>query len=357
MRVFVVISSVSTAWDMTMTIINHHVVLARRPREYPQYDDFRVTESQLPDLQEGQFSTRNLYLSLDAGFRNWMNESSGDNVLDAFALDAPVMGLTFSRVIESRHPDYSEGDLLMARFSWEEYSIASGDEFIVKLPADLQFPYSYYLGILGDTGMSAYFGLTDIGKPKAGETVLVSAAGGAVGSIAGQIAKIMGARTVGISSSEEKCKRLVNELGYDAAVNRKSPEGIEAAIAAQCPDGVDVFFDSVGGDTLQGAIANLSQGARVVLCGSITHYNAEESVSGPNNLFELVTKEATMQGFLTHLREDRYTEARDQLEQWIAAGQLNSIEYELAGIENTGVAFCDMFAGRNFGKTIVKLSP
>jgi NADPH-dependent curcumin reductase CurA len=339
-----------------MTIVNKQVVLARRPQEYPGYDDFRLVSSELPEVQEGQIATKNLYLSLDAGFRNWMNEASGDNVLPALPLDAPVMGLTFSRVIESRHPDYSIGDLLMARFAWEEYSVNAADDFIVKLPATLKYPYSYYMGILGDTGMSAYFGLTDIGRPKAGDTVLISAGGGAVGSVAGQIAKILGARTVGMSSGEEKCRRLVDELGYDATVDRKSPGGMAAAIAAACPDGIDVYFDNVGGEALEAAIANLRPGARIALCGSITHYNAEEPEPGPSNLFELVTKEASMQGFMTHHRVDRYPEAREQLEDWIAQGKLKNVEYMLDGIENAGVAFCDMFAGRNFGKTVVKIS-
>jgi NADPH-dependent curcumin reductase CurA len=318
---------------MTDSILNRQVVLARRPSGNPEYEDFQVSESTLPAVAEGQFATRNLYLSLDAGFRNWMNETSEDNILPAFELGAPVMGLAFSRVIESRHPDYAVGDLLMARLAWEEYSVSDGGEFIVKLPSDLEFPYSYYLGILGDTGMSAYFGLVDIGRPKEGETVLISAAGGAVGSVAGQIAKILGARTVGITSSESKCRRLMDELGYDAAVNRKSADGIESAIAAACPAGIDVYLDSVGGETLQAAIANLN-----------------------HNLFELVTKEALMQGFMTHHRVDRYPEAREQLARWIADGKLNNIEYMLEGIENAGVAFCDLFAGRNFGKTVVKLS-
>jgi NADPH-dependent curcumin reductase CurA len=340
-----------------MTDVNTRVVLARRPDIYPQNDDFAISRVPMPQVEEGMFLTRNLYLSLDAGFRNWMNESSGDNVLPAMALNEPVMGLTLSRVIESRNPDYQEGDLLMARFAWEEYSLGGGDEFIVKLPSDLKYPLSYYLGILGDTGMSAYFGLTDVAKPKPGETVVISAAGGAVGSIAGQIASLMGARTVGISSSVEKCQRLIDELGYDACINRNSTAGLRAAIAAECPGGVDVYFDSVGGETLEAIIDNLSQGDRIALCGSITHYNSDCPATGPGNLFELVTKEATMQGFMTHFREDRYPEARQQLEAWIESGELNSIEYFLDGIESAGIAFCDLFSGRNFGKTIVRLFP
>ena len=254
-----------------MSISNRHIVLSKRPDGYPKHDDFALSESQLSAPQDGEFITKNLYVSLDAGFRNWMNESAGDDVLPALPLGEPVMGLTLAKVIESKHADYQEGDMMMARFAWEEYSKSDGSDFIARLPRELNFPYSYYLGLLGDTGMSAYFGLTEIAIPKPGETVLVSAAGGAVGSIAGQIAKILGARAVGISSSEEKCQRLIDELGYDAAVNRKSEEGLEAAIAAACPDGVDVYFDNVGGETLQAAITNLTLGARVALCLSLIH--------------------------------------------------------------------------------------
>lgn len=339
-----------------MAIKNRHIVLAKRPDNYPQYDDFSLAESSVPELNDGQILCKNLYLSLDAGFRNWMNESAGDDVLPAMPIGAPVMGLTLSKVIESRHPDYQAGDMLMARFAWEEYTVSEVEDFIVKLPGELNFPYSYYMGILGDTGMSAYFGLTDVAKPKEGETVLVSAAGGAVGSVAGQIAKIYGARAVGISSGAEKCQRLMDELGYDAAVDRLAEKGIEQEIREICPDGVDVYFDNVGGETLQAAISNLNVGARVALCGAITHYNAEDPIPGPNNMFELVTKEVTMQGFMTHMKAERYDEVREQLQGWIAAGQLKNIEYCLEGIENAGVAFCDLFSGKNFGKTVVKLA-
>ena len=339
-----------------MTTLNRHIVLAKRPDEYPQYSDFRLTESELPQTEEGQIACKNLYLSLDAGFRNWMNESAGDEVLPAMPLGAPVMGLTLSKVIDSKHADYDVGDMLMARFAWEEYTVTNADDFIVKLDNELAFPPSYYMGVLGDTGMSAYFGITDIGKPQKGETVLVSAAGGAVGSIAGQIAKMSGARVVGISSGAEKCQRLIDELGYDAAVDRKSAKGIEGEIKAVCPDGVDVYFDNVGGETLQAAISNLNVNARVALCGSITQYNTDAPMPGPNNMFELVTKEVTMKGFMTHMQAERYPEVRQQLQDWINDGKLKSIEYCLDGIENAGVAFCDLFAGRNFGKTVVKLS-
>lgn len=338
-----------------MTLINKQIVLASRPEGIPREENFRLVETPLRAIGEGEFLVQNLYISLDAGFRNWMNEGSGDNVLPAMELDEPVMGLTLARVVESRRPEFEPGDLLMARLAWEQYTICDGSDFMARLPRELPLPYSYYLGILGDTGMSAYFGLTDIGKPKPGETVLVSAAGGAVGSVVGQIAKLMGARTVGFAGSDEKCRRLVDELGYDQAINRHAAEGLETAIATACPNGVNVYFDSIGGSMLEAALANLAEGARIVLCGAITAYGATEPVPGPTNLFELVTKQATMQGFMCHFKDDRYDEARQQLTEWLQSGQLKAVEYKLEGIENTAKAFCHMFEGKNFGKTVVKV--
>ncbi len=174
--------------------------------------------------------------------------------------------------------------------------------------------------------------------------------------MAGQIAKILGAgRVVGISSSADKCARLVSDLGYDAAVNRKSEKGLEAAIQEACPDGVDVFLDNVGGETLQAAITNMNHLGRIALIGAVTHYNAEGEPFGPNNIFELVTKEITMRGFMTHFREAQYDDVRRQLEQWLNNGQLKNYEFKMQGIENVGNAFCDMFSGKNFGKTVVDL--
>lgn len=333
---------------------NTHVVLARRPAGLPREDDFRVVKSEVPALGEGQFLVENLYISLDAGFRNWMNEDSGDEVLPAMSLDAPVMGLILGRVRESRHSGFAEGELLMARLAWEEYSISDGSDFIVRLEKTWSYPLSYHLGVLGDTGMSAYFGLHDIGRPEPGETVLISAAGGAVGSVAGQIAKIMGARTVGLAGSDEKCERLRAELGYDDAINHRSPD-VDRRLGETCPDGVHVYFDSVGGPLLQKVLFHLAEGARIPFCGAVTAYNAETPIPGPSNLFELVLKGARLEGFMTHRNVDRYPEARAALAAWIDEGRLRSIEYVHEGVENAGVAFCDLFAGKNFGKTVVKI--
>ena len=329
-------------------------VLARRPNGLPTEADFRVEERALGATGDGQILCKNLFVSLDAGFRNWMDEGSGDNVLPAMPLGEPVMGLTLSRVLESRHPDYAVHDLLMARFAWEDHTLTDAGDWISPLAATVDQPLSYYLGVLGDTGLSAYFGLTDYGDVKPGETVLVSAAAGAVGSIAGQIAKHYGARTVGISSGADKCARLTSELGYDAVIDRLGRDRQQAFHDA-CPDGVDVYFDNVGGPLLETVLDHINEDARILLCGSVARYNETSDLPGPRNLFQLTTKHAHMHGFMTHLQLPRYDAARRTLSDWIDAGHLKVFEHRLRGIERVGQAFCELFRGANFGKTIVEL--
>ena len=331
----------------------HSVVLARRPAGNPVEADFAVMSESLPVIPEGSFLTRNDYVSLDAGFRNWMNEDSGDEILPAMPLSAPVMGLVLAEVLESKHPDYAIGDKLMARFAWQTHSLSDGTDFIARLPAELEFNPSAYMGVLGDTGMSAYFGITDIAQLTSEDTILISGAGGAVGSIAGQIAKLMGARVIGIVGSEAKAEWIRNTLGYDAAVVRSDDTSLSEAIQDACPNGVDVFFDNVGGKTLEAAITNMNHRGRLVLCGAISGYGVIPH--GPNNLFELITKELSVEGFMTHFRHERYDEAREQLSAWLRQGVIQSPEHRLEGIENVGKAFADLFAGENFGKTIVAL--
>ena len=327
------------------------VVLARRPVGNPLEADFALVDSPLPEVTDGTFLTHNSFISLDAGFRNWMNEDSGDEVLPAMALNEPVMGLVLADVIDSKHPDYAVGDKLMARFAWQTHSLSDGTDFIARLPDELEFNPSAYMGVLGDTGMSAYFGITDIAKPTADDCVLISGAGGAVGTIAGQIARLSGARVVGIVGSQKKADWLCQTLGYDAAVVRSGETPLAEAIHTACPDGVDVFFDNVGGQTLEAAISNMNHRGRLVLCGAISGYGV--TPHGPNNLFELITKELSVEGFMTHFRHDRYEEAREQLSAWLREGVIQSPEHRLTGIENVGRAFADLFAGENFGKTIV----
>ena len=331
---------------------NTQVLLTRRPSGAPVAEDFEVRKTQVAQIASGEALIENHYVSLDAGFRNWMDEDSGDDVLPAMELGAPVMGLTVGRVIESKHPTLVKGQLVMGRLAWEAYSIAR-DDFLIVLE-ESAVPLHYHLGILGDTGMSAYFGLNDIGKPTAQETVVISAAGGAVGYVAGQIAKIMGAkRVVGVTSSAIKGERLLTELNYDAFINHRS-ETIHEDIESACPQGIDVYFDNVGGPLLEVILDHINDRARIPFCGAVADY-ARLAPQGPSNLFQLVTHSAKLEGFMTHLQVDRYPEARQQLLEWIAQGQLKSVVAEYEGVEQCGVAFSNLFAGVNFGKSIVRV--
>ncbi|MDA0958405.1 MAG: NADP-dependent oxidoreductase [Proteobacteria bacterium] len=333
-------------------MMNTQVLLKRRPQGAPVAEDFEAVDTAMPQINEGQALIKNQYISMDAGFRNWMDEGAGDDVLPAMALGKPVMGLTVGEVQESRHPTLKAGDLVMGRLAWERYSIASDDFLVVLETHEQNVPTHYHLGILGDTGMSAYFGLTDIGQPAANETVLISAAGGAVGYVAGQIAKIMGAaRVVGLTSSDAKGERLKAELGYDDFINYRQPN-LEAAFQSACPEGIDVYFDNVGGPILETVLNHINVAARIPFCGAVADYSNPRPV-GPPNLFQIVTNSVRLQGFMTHLQVSRYPEARAQLMTWLNQGQLSSVTQEYAGVSQCGTAFADLFAGKNFGKTIV----
>ena len=331
---------------------NTQVLLARRPNGAPIAEDFEVRTQSVAPIASGEALIENHYVSLDAGFRNWMDEDAGDDVLPAMPIGAPVMGLTVGRVIDSQHPTLRKGQLVMGRLAWEAYSVAKDDFLIVLEESDV--PLHYHLGILGDTGMSAYFGLKDIGQPSAQDTVVISAAGGAVGYVAGQIAKIMGAkRVIGVTSSAAKGERLVAELGYDGFVSHRS-ETLHEDIESACPEGIDVYFDNVGGPLLEVILEHINDGARIPFCGAVADY-ARLAPQGPSNLFQLVTHSAKLEGFMTHLQVERYPEARQQLLSWISQGQLKSMAAEYEGVENCGVAFANLFAGVNFGKSVVRV--
>jgi NADPH-dependent curcumin reductase CurA len=332
------------------------VLLRARPRGMPRETDFECVDVAVPPVRDGQFLIQNLYVSLDAGFRQWMNEGSDDEYLRAMELGTPVVGLVLGRVVESRHRDYAVGDLVMGRTAWETRSLADGTDYMTKLAVDPAIPPSYYLGILGPTGLTAYFGMRDVGAPQAGETVVVSTAAGAVGSVAAQIARIHGARSVGLTSTDAKCRWLVEELGLDAAINYRAEGALDAGIRRHCPDGIDVYFDNVGGETLDVILTHLRAGARVVMSGALAAYNATAPVPGPVNMFKVITQRATLKGFMVTDYVAEYPEGIRQLGAWISAGRLKNAEQIVDGIENTARAFCGMFRGENRGKVVVRLA-
>lgn len=331
---------------------NTQVLLARRPIGRPVQEDFRVTETELAPIKDGEALLENQYISLDAGFRNWMNEGAGDEVLPAMAIDDPVMGLVAATVVESKRDDLTPGETIVGRTAWEKYSVAGPGDLMTPVQTKYGLSANYYLGVMGDTGLSAYFGLDRVADLKAGETVVISAAGGAVGNAAGQIAKAMGAgRVVGFAGSAEKCQWLENEVGYDATINYKDGD-VSAAIAATCPDGIDVYFDNVGGDLLQPVLDHINYQARIPFCGAVADYAAEDG-TGPTNLFRLVANCARLEGFMTHYWLDDYESARDVLAAWLEDGTLKNFEARYEGVESCGQAYEDLFAGKNFGKAIV----
>jgi len=334
---------------------NKQVVLAARPQAVMKVTDFALQEVSVPALESGQYLIQNQYLSMDAGFRKWMNEGADDNYLKTMELGHPVQSMILGHVIESRNPDFPEGTTVMGRTLWECFSIAGKEDFVTRLDHDGSLALSEYVSTMGPTGMTAYFGFFDVGKPQAGEEVLVSAAGGAVGSIVGQLAKIAGCRTVGITSSDEKCAWLIDTLGYDAAINYNSPEGLAAQIERELPNGFDIYFDNVGGSMLDVAMAHMKEYARLVLCGAISQYDKMNQPTGIYNMWEFITKRATAKGYMFTDYVEQYPAALAQLGSWMRAGKLKTVINTYHGIEEVPKAFCDMINGANRGKNIVEL--
>lgn len=332
--------------------INRRLILERRPQGRATPHDVVLHEAPLAPLQEGQIRLRNHCLSIDPAIRDWMSERP--SYLPPIAIGDPVRSTVIGEVIESRHRGFRPGQLAVGIGAWEDYSTVSGDHFApVELqPGDRE---QYYLSIYGAVGLTPYFGLLEVGKPRPGETVLVSAAAGAVGSLVGQIAKIQGCRAVGIAGSEEKCRWIVEELGFDAAINYRAEPDLVAAIGRACPQGVDVYFDNVGGEILDATLLNLNKDARIVFCGAISTYNSEGPVPGPYNFWQILARSATLEGYLVSDYLDRFPAGIAQMRQWVNEGRLQFREQIVDGLENTLDAFNLLFEGRNEGKLIVRL--
>jgi NADPH-dependent curcumin reductase CurA len=331
--------------------VNHQVRLAARPVGIPKRTDWSFTEEAVRDPAEGEILVKVDYISLDPAMRGWMNE--GRSYIRPVAIGDVMRAGAAGRVVASRHPKFQAGDFVSGGFGVQEYAISDGkgvqkvDTRFAQLPT--------YLGVLGAPGMTAYFGLLDIGKPQPGETVVVSAAAGAVGSVVGQIAKIKGCRAVGIAGGADKCRMLVEELGFDAAVDYKS-EDVKAALKAHCPQGANVYFDNVGGDILDAALARLALHARVVLCGAISQYNNTAPVKGPANYLSLLVNRASMTGMVVFDYAERYGEAAREMAQWIAQGKLKAKEDVVAGgIDAFPETLLRLFRGENTGKLVLEV--
>jgi NADPH-dependent curcumin reductase len=334
---------------------NQRIVLASRPHGAPTIDNFRLEEQPLPELQAGEVLLKTLHLSLDPYMRGRMSE--GPSYAPPVALGEVMVGGAVSEVIASRHADYAIGDKVLAYTGWQSHAISSGAG-LTRLPASLSHP-SWALGVLGMPGFTAYMGLLDIGQPKAGETVVVAAATGAVGSLVGQIAKLKGCRVVGIAGGTEKCRYAVEELGFDACVDHQSST-LPAQLALACPDGIDVYFENVGGAVFQAVVPLLNTGARIPLCGLIAQYNSTELPEGPDFspllMRTLLTRRVSLKGFI--IFDDyghRYPEFAAQMSDWLQAGSIRYREDHVQGLANAPQAFIGLLEGKNFGKLVVDL--
>lgn len=334
-----------------MTEKNLQVLLAARPVGMPREGDFRFVEGPVPDPGEGEVLVRNLYLSLDPAMRGWMNE--GKSYIAPVQLGAVMRGFTVGEVIASRAARFAVGDLVQGSLGWQRFAVAA-ERQVQPVPAGVPLPA--VMGVLGGTGMTAYFGLLDIGQPKAGETVVVSGAAGAVGSIVGQIAKIKGCRAVGIAGGAEKCGWLTGELGFDAAIDYKATPDLHAAIKDACPKGVDVYFDNVGGEVLDTVLRSLAVRARVVICGAISQYNNTEPVKGPANYLSLLVNRARMEGFIIFDYVSRFPEAQAEMARWLAEGRIKHREDIVQGLENAPTALLRLFTGANTGKLLIQIA-
>ncbi|MEW6491175.1 MAG: NADP-dependent oxidoreductase [Cyanobacteriota bacterium] len=335
--------------------INRQFRLATRPTGEITESNFEYREELIPNPKEGGVLVRTIYLSLDPTNRIWMSDIP--QYMPPVQIGEVMRGVNLGVVEASKNPNFKEGDLVSGMLGWQDYAIAQGDSGISlsRLPNPLPAPLATFLGPLGPTGYTAYFGLLDIGQPKAGETVVVSAASGAVGSIVGQIAKIKGCRVVGITGSDDKCRWIQEELGFDAAINYKTAD-LESALAQACPHGIDVYFDNVGGSILDAVLTQVNLHARIPLCGLISTYNAKEPVPGPYNFSQILMKRVRVQGFIILDYFPRYPEAIKDIGQWIKEGKIKYAEEIVEGLENAPKAILKLFDGNKRGKLIVKVS-
>ncbi|HEY6301320.1 MAG TPA: NADP-dependent oxidoreductase [Candidatus Binatus sp.] len=332
---------------------NRQWLLEKRPHGMIKESDFRWNETSVPALKDGQVLVRNLAFSFDPTQRGWM---SMDTYMPAIPLGQTMKAGTIGQVVESKREGFAKGDLVQGLFGWEDYTVNGGEGLmgLQKLPRGTDPILA--LSLLGTTGLTAYFGTLAVGAVKAGDTFVVSGAAGATGSVSGMIAKIKGCRVVGIAGGREKCDWLVKKAGFDAAIDYKS-EKVGEALTKHCPQGINVYFDNVGGEILDDALARLANGARVVLCGAISQYNnlGERNPVGPKNYFNLIMQHARMEGFLVFHFLPRYPEAIAEMSKWYAEGKLkNQVDLQ-QGLENAPKTIIRLFTGANFGKQLLKL--
>jgi NADPH-dependent curcumin reductase CurA len=328
------------------------VRLARRPQGTPTNDDWSITTDDVPEPAAGQFVVRVRQISLDPAMRGWLDDRP--SYLPPVQLGDVMRAMTVGDVVASAHPRFPVGTWVLGSFGVQEYALTDGTD-VTRVDPQLGTP-SMYLGVLGTTGLTAYFGLLEHGRPRAGDTVLVSAAAGAVGSIVGQLARISGARAVGLAGGPEKCAYVVDRLGFDGCIDYRTAS-LREALPAACPAGIDVYFDNVGGHILNAALANLAMHARVVICGAISQYNADAPVPGPSNYMSLLVRRATMTGFLVFDHAAEYRTARRRLSGWVNEGRIVAPETIVPGsVTDFPATLLRLFSGDNVGKLILDIS-
>ena len=331
--------------------MNRQIILKSRPTGLPTESNFEIAETNIPSLNDGELLVKAKFISVDPYMRSRMSDAK--SYIPSFEVGKPMDGGVVAEVIKSRHPDFVVGDAVLGHLQWQEIQTVKV-ESVTKLNKSAA-PLSYYLGILGMPGLTAYFGLTEIGKPVAGETVVVSGAAGAVGMVACQIARLKGCRVVGIAGSDEKNTYLKDILKVDEVINYHTEKNLKAAIARACHDGVDVYYDNVGGEISDAVIPNINKYARIVLCGQISTYNSVEIPVGPRPQPIMVKKSALMQGFIVSNYSSRFGEGVKQLAQWLGEGKLTYHETIVQGFETLPETFLGLFHGKNTGKMLVEM--
>jgi len=334
-----------------MSNTNTQVRLAARPVGRPKPDDWSIEQAAIPQPGENEFLAKVIYLSLDPAMRGWMNDAR--SYIEPVAIGDVMRAGGIAEIVESNNPNFSIGEHIYGMTGVQQYFVSSGDD-AQKVDPKIA-PLVKFLGVLGMTGMTAYFGLSDVAAAKEGDTLVVSGAAGAVGSIVGQIAKIKGCRVVGIAGGERKCQLLVDELGFDAAIDYKS-ENLKKALRQHCPKGIDVFFDNVGGETLNTVLPQMRRHGRIAICGAISQYNNTEAIEGPSNYMSLLVSRARMEGFVVFDYAKQFGAAMQEMAGWMAAGQLISQEHVETGIENFPEVLLKLFDGGNFGKLILQVA-
>ena len=332
-------------------ISNHTVRLITRPVGEPKRSNFAFADEPLPALLEGQLLVKNLYLSLDPAMRGWMNE--GKSYIEPVALGDVMRAGGIGQVVESNNAKFASGDYVSGMANVQSYCVTDGRGW-VKVDPSLA-PLTAYLNVLGMPGMTAYFGLLESGQPKPGETVVVSGAAGAVGATVGQVAKIKGCRVVGIAGGAEKCRIVVEELGFDACIDYKN-EDVRLGLKRECPNGIDVYFDNVGGEILDTVLTRINLRARIVICGAISQYNNTTPIKGPSNYLSLLVNRARMEGIVVFDYAPRYKEGAMEMGGWLKDGRMKSKEHIEEGIDRFPEVLMKLFKGENFGKLVLKVA-